>query len=167
MRGLFLVVLLFSVSTALSQYRFRFEFEDVCGSPLSESQIYKTRWGTVIEIKDGDTVRIKDTGRKTWIVDLAGVDAGRSNQDAKEFLIGLILGKEVRFVGNPRKEQSKRVEAIVHVSDIEVNRRLIEKGLASYRDTDYGYAVSSYTLCVYHKLQQAARSQKLGIWAAN
>lgn len=148
------------------QTQIKFEFEEVCGSPAVESQIHARRSGTVIDIIDGDTIKIKDNRGKKWTVELAGADSSRNNAQNTQIITKKILGKDVTFIGNPKKEKRKLVEAIVRYDGTEINRFLIENGLASYRNTEYDYAVSNYTLCVYDKLETQAKSKKLGIWAA-
>jgi endonuclease YncB( thermonuclease family) len=147
------------------QDKFKFEFEDQCGSPVNESQIYAHRQGKVTKIIDGDTVKIRDEYRKIWTVELAGADSSRNQERTTGILTERLLNQEVLFIGNPETENGNLVEAIVRGNGIEMNRFLVENGHASYRDTDYGYAVSNYTLCVYDKLIDRAKTAKLGIWA--
>jgi N-acyl-D-amino-acid deacylase len=149
------------------QNKFAFEFEAECGTPLVESQIFRVREGTVIKIIDGDTVQIRDKQRTIWTVELAGVDSSQNHERAAEILTKRLLGENVVFIGNPDNEKKDIIEAIVKRKGDEINRFLVENGHAAFRKTEYGYAVSRYTLCVYSNLIKRAKAAKLGIWASN
>lgn len=160
-----IVLTLLLVSAGVSQTRYKFEFEDVCGRPVGESQIYPDRTGVVTRIVDGDTVEIKDKFGKLWTVELAGAEAEDNDGFVKAYLTKSILKKKVTFSGNPDKGKDPLIEAMVRRKDKDINRHLIERGFAKYRGTEYDYAVSDYELCVLSKLEQKARLGKLGIWA--
>lgn len=154
------------VSACLGQTGFKVEYQDVCGHPAMESQIFPDRRGVVTKIIDGDSVEIKDVYGKLWSVDLAGVRIPATDEDAKGFLKRSIWKKKVIFTGNPDKEKTPLIEALVRRKDKDINRHLITNGLAKFKDTDYDYAVSDYKLCVLEKLEQEAKIRKIGIWAS-
>jgi endonuclease YncB( thermonuclease family) len=162
----FKTLLLTSVlaSAGFAQAANKFEFEDVCGSPAVESQIFPKRSGIVAKIIDGDTVEVKDGYGKVWIVELAGVGSVDGNDEAKVYLTKNVLDKKVDFHGNPDKTKDPIIEAMLVRKGVDINRYLIENGLAKYRETEYGYAVSNYELCVLDKLETRARLSRVGIW---
>jgi endonuclease YncB( thermonuclease family) len=160
------VLLIISIAiTTGAQDRFTFEFETQCGSPLDESQSIESRSGKVVKIIDGDTIQIRDKMQRLWTVELAGVDSSRNQKLTTQLLTDRILNKSVSFRGNPANEKKRRIEAVVGGDNVEINRFLVENGYSDYRETDYGYAVSQYTLCSYSKLVDRAKLAKLGIWA--
>lgn len=145
----FICLLIFLLTfNADGQQTIRFEFEDVCGSPAVESQTYFHHRGTVVGIIDGDSIKVKDTRGKKWFVELAGSDTSRSNDRAKQVLTEMIFGKEVDFIGNPRKKKSKFIEAIVRTDGVEINRYLIENGLAHYRGRVWLCSFELHPLCL-------------------
>jgi endonuclease YncB( thermonuclease family) len=160
-----LLLTLALASAGFAQAAHKFEFQDVCGSPTVESQTFPKHSGIVAKIIDGDTVEVKDGYGKVWIVELAGVGSIDGSEEAKMYLTKNILNKNVAFRGNPDKTKDPVIEAMLVRKGVDINRYLIENGLVKYRETEYGYAVSNYELCVFDKLETKARNAKLGIWA--
>jgi len=114
----------------------------------------------VVGIKDGDTVEILTSDRKTIIVRLNGIDAPEKDQPysqkSKESLSRLVFGKQVKLYsfGNDRYG---RLIADVYVDSINVNYIQVAEGLA-WHYTKY----SDDTILA--QLEQQAREQQLGLW---
>lgn len=94
---------------------------------------------TVIEVIDGDTVRIDiDLGlgiHKIETVRLTGINAPEKNTDAgkasKLFVAKLISGKEIIIVTHSdKREKYGRLLAIIYLDNSNINELLIQKGLA-------------------------------------
>ena len=165
MKSLLLITFVFLFSFIVNAQNYKYEFEDKCGSPEVESQIYRQHFGKVLNIADDNTLKVKDKFGKKWTVELAGIDLTQNDDEIKRILTDKILDKNVEFSGNPEKGKSKYLEAIIRIGELEINRFLIEKGFSKFKNTDYGYSVSRYTLCAYNQLEEIAQKSKLGIWA--
>ncbi len=140
------------------------EFHTICGNPETESTLAVRLSGKVIKIVDGDTVIIKSDG-KSRTVDLVSVDATVSESKAKDFLSNEILKKKVFFLIYNHKNDDNRMAADVYYNDVySASRSLINKGIARYKKPD-DYTFSNYKACVYRRLEEIAKEEKLGIWA--
>ncbi|MEN9628019.1 MAG: hypothetical protein RJA10_1246 [Pseudomonadota bacterium] len=95
--------------------------------------------GTVTSVVDGDSLWVTPAGGGRAIeVRLAGIDAPEVCQDhgpeSKRFLADLVLKQPVRLViggtsGNGRDVHGRTL-GTVYLADVEVNRRLVEEGMA-------------------------------------
>jgi endonuclease YncB( thermonuclease family) len=145
------------------------EYAKQCGSPLVESQGYGFRMGKVIGIKDGSTIIIEtDPGKTYSTVHLAGIDSKGNEDNIIKFLSDNILGKSVNLFGNKKEESDDSLFAIVSNLEgnyFEINRLLLEKGMAGFVKPGYVHSVSDYTMCVYQQLVEKAKKEKIGIWA--
>jgi endonuclease YncB( thermonuclease family) len=146
-----------------------------CGDPNVESQIIPEYKGKVIKIIDGNTVIVsisydsQNSSRrnKKIRVDLAGIDTSDNDAEAKKILSDKVLNQKVLLQGNTKKKEF--MFGIISTLDSdgigEVNRHFLEKGIAKYKEPGYEYSSSSYVLCVYTKIEEKAKQEKLGIWA--
>ncbi len=165
-RFIALLLPLILASSVVCQSRKTWEFQDVCGNPEVESQSTVKRAGIVTRVLDGDTVEFKEKRNgKIWTVELAGVEAIAGNDLAEIHLRKTILNKKVTVWGNADREKDPVLEARIFRKNTFINRILMEEGMATYRGTDYGYAVSNYSLCVLSKLEEKAKREKRGAWA--
>jgi endonuclease YncB( thermonuclease family) len=161
---------IFTISFVLLFYVFvnaqdgRPEFEEVCGDPANESVLTTRFTGKVTKIVDGDTVIIKSDD-KNLVVNLVTVDASSNENGAKKFLSKEILKKKVFFLIYNYKNNDNRIFADVFYKDVySASRSMITRGIARYKKPD-DYTFSNYKACVYQRLEEIAKEEKLGIWA--
>ena len=119
--------------------------------------------GNVSKIVDGDTIWVKSSN-KTIKIRLSYIDAPELKQNfgiqSKEYLAGLVLGKDVE-IHSYRRDRYKRVigEVYIHNNDesIFINAKLLKSGHAwvykRYRRNPY-----------LMNLENFARKNKNGIW---
>jgi len=116
--------------------------------------------GRVVSVSDGDTIKVLKHGIHVTIR-LAAIDCpelGQSfGQAAKNFTAGLATGKVVKVwpVGT---DQHGKTEAFVFVENMNLNKALIQAGLAWHykqysRDPELA------------KLEFKARAKKAGLWS--
>lgn len=141
----------------------KFLYEEECGSPLSESNIWMSVEGSVIEILDGDSVTIQPEDGKLKRVDLVAVDAPDDDPSARQALSDFVMGKSVSVTVQPGTEKRKRLVGVVRSGSKDVNRELIAAGVARYKKAD-AHTLSSYDGCVYQILEGVAREAKRGLW---
>ncbi|GEM_PF-6167923 len=146
-----------------------------CGSQVTESQTYNHRWGKVTKIIDGNTITVEvnkvdgiEINNSPLNVDLVGIDTNTNEEEAKKFLTENLLNETVTVIGNIRRDN---FFAIVQGKEktsgkiIEVNRYLLENGIVKFKPFSSGYLVPHRTPCVYQKVEEKARKEKLGLWA--
>lgn len=160
--ALYILLLLSSGTFACAQSK-KFEFQDVCGDPRMESMAWVPLTGKAAEIVDGATFLLRQSDGRTKTVELAAIDASANPAAAKDFLTKTLLGREIEVLVNPSRSRDEKIAGEVHLKDREINRELIERGLARFREPA-PYSFSNYSACVYQKLEEKARVAKLGIW---
>lgn len=157
------LALFFSVSAAAQDKKF--EYQDECGDPSMESVAFSVLTGKVTKIIDGDSIVVKLSDGKIKTIDLTGVSASTNEAAAKAFLTDTLLKKNVELAtsfGLAMKD--KRGWAVVSFNDQVINRLMLERGIAAYK-TPAPYEYSTYGNCIYRKLEEKAKQEKLGIWA--
>ena len=119
--------------------------------------------GRCTKVSDGDTIHVITGGNVKFKVRLDRIDAPESDQpygkESTAYLSSLIRGKTVR-VEWVKKDQYGRVLGIVFLDKTDVNLKMVETGNAhhySYFDTTPAYSAA----------ESAAKSKKLGLWAAD
>lgn len=120
--------------------------------------------GTVKRVIDGDTLEVLLTSGPIR-VRLYGVDAPERNQpggtEATRALKTLVDGKRVQ-IEPQNQDRYNRMVGVVYLGNRDVNGAMIEQGHAwAYRR----YLRRNETR--YCKLEHAARTRRLGIWATN
>ena len=110
---------------------------------------------TVLEVIDGDTIRI-NTGEP---VRYLGIDAPEKNgaygQSATKHNEEYVLGKNIRLEYDYQNhDQYGRVLAYIWVDDVLVNEKMIEEGYATF-----------YTIPKTRKLKYADRLKSAQLWA--
>jgi len=141
----------------------KFELQDVCGSPTTESMLYTVFSGEVVKIIDGDTILFKQSNGKKKTVDLVTVNSGSNDAAAKDFLTKNLLKKKVEVLVSLNSDR-ERVWGLVRRDNQEINRQMIEQGIAAFQMPE-SYSFSVYSSCVYRKMEEKAKQEKLGIWA--
>jgi endonuclease YncB( thermonuclease family) len=147
------------------------EYEEECGSPFEESQSYDLKRGKITRIVSGNRVIFEQTvenGKKAepeFTVKLAGIKPESNEKAVKTFLVENVLNKEIKIIGNTKKDSDKSFFGIIRGAGFaDVNRHLLENGIADFAEPGYFYSVSRYTLCVYRYVTNKAKKEKLGIW---
>jgi endonuclease YncB( thermonuclease family) len=143
-----------------------FEYEAECGRAGYESSFWLTNKGRVTKIFDGDSIEIKIPMGKKVRVDLVSIDASQNKQSAQCFLEKNLINQDVEFSTSMSfaDYKQKRIDAIVYLQSQDINRKMIENGLAQHK-APKSYSVSDYTNCLYIQLEKKARAAKIGIWA--
>ena len=112
-------------------------------------------YATVLEVLDGDTIRI-NTGE---LVRYQGIDAPEKNgaygQSATKHNEEYVMGKTVRLEYDyQNQDQYGRILAYIWVDDVLVNEKMIEEGYSTY-----------YTIAKTRKLKYADRLKSAQLWA--
>ena len=114
--------------------------------------------GEVINVTDGDTIKILTSERQQIKVRLYGIDAPEKKQPygtaAKLYLADLIAGKTVQ-IEKRGKDRYKRVLGIAYLDGKDVNEILVLNG--------YAWAFTKYSK-IYESQERQARSKGLGLW---
>jgi micrococcal nuclease len=117
--------------------------------------------GTVVKIKDGDTVVVLDSTKTMITIRLAGVDAPEKKQDfglkAKQFTIDEVAGKIVT-VKIIAKDRYGRSVAWILYDKKNLSEELLKVGLAwHYIQYDKSKFLQS--------LEDKAKENKVGLWS--
>ena len=113
----------------------------------------------VTKVHDGDTLWAVQ-GKERVKVRLAGIDAPESDQkrgkEARDFLAGMVLGKEVELEG-AGKDRYGRMVAKVRCEGKDVNMEMVKAGMAwRYEEYDKEGA--------YEAAEGEARRERRGVW---
>ena len=166
-------------------------FDDGCGNPSAESQVYSYRYGTVLEITSDNKIIVKvvrsnnvwddeyeqndkGIGRKLKkpqliIASLVGIDEAVNESQIKNFLLTKVLDQPVTLVGNTVKGDAKKIDALVELTnDVnigEISQYLLANGMAKFKKFQLTNIVPARTACQLEKAEAKAKEAKLGIWA--
>lgn len=169
----------------------RLTFEDGCGNPFAESQTYSYRYGKAIVITDDNKIIVKvlrsnnvwddeyektdnGIGRKLVkpqiiIASLVGIDETVNQAEIKKFLLEKVLDRQVTLIGNTKKDDGKKIDALIELTDDdgvdEISEHLLENGIAKFKRFQLTNIVPSRTACQLEKAEAKAKNEKLGIWA--
>jgi len=138
---------------------------------IQEQEVHG-RKGTVVKVKDGDTVVIKPgRGGQFYVCRLYGIDAPETpkpylrkpgqpfGEEATRFLKSLILGRNVTVVTTGEKTYNREVCLIYKDNDF-INLLMVKYGYAwAYRK----YLREPY-LSMFIKAENYARRHRLGLW---
>lgn len=115
----------------------------------------------VAEVYDGDTFVMSD-GRKVRIAGIDTPEAGeRFHDEAKAYLSGLIIGKEITLLPIPAgKDRYGRTLAEVFIDTVNIGIVMIRRGYAQL----YLFGDDSYLKDNYLPYLKEAINQKVGIW---
>jgi len=125
-------------------------------------------FGKVIEINDGDTITVFNLNRPVR-VRLKGIDAPENNQSfgdvARQHLTDLVFDKfvSVEYSG---LGQNGNLLGKVLINGQDVGAQMIRDGVAWY-DPSYKSRLSEADVEVYTLSEQAARTEKRGLWQAD
>lgn len=166
-------------------------FDDGCGNPFAETQVYSYRYGTVLEITSDNKVIVKvvrsnnvwddeyekndnGVGRKLKkpqiiIASLVGIDEAVNQDEIKNFLLTKVLDQPVTLVGNTVKGDAKKIDARVDLTNDavigEINAYLLANGMAKFKKFQLTNIVPARTACQLEKAEAKAKEAKVGIWA--
>jgi endonuclease YncB( thermonuclease family) len=97
------------------------------------SAIADTIEGKVISVADGDTITVLDSEKVQHKIRLAGIDAPEKKQPfgnrSKEYLSGLVFGKNVTVETNKRDKYQRSVGKVL-VDGVDANLEQIKRGMA-------------------------------------
>lgn len=151
-------------------------FDDDCGNPAVESQLYVNRKGKIVKIISANEVVFQQVStesekeKQKFTVELVGIDAGKYKNKSKEFLQKYVLNQEVEIIGNIPKNSSRKFGGLIWLSNDnetvnELNEYLLENGIAKYKPFESANLVPYYIPCRLQKAEERAKKEKLGIWA--
>ncbi|HEV8189813.1 MAG TPA: thermonuclease family protein [Pyrinomonadaceae bacterium] len=122
-------------------------------------------YGKVIEVNSGDVITIFNLNRPVR-VKLLGVDAPEMNQSfgdvAKKHLYDLVFDKGV-LVNYSGIAADKSLTGRVSLNDVDIGAQMIRDG-AAWFDLNNMDRLSASDREVYQQSEQAARSEKRGLW---
>lgn len=170
---------------------FNMTSDDGCGNPFAESQTYSYRYGKVLEITGDNKIIVKvlrsnnvwddeyekadnSVGRRLKkpqiiIASLVGVDETVNQSEIKNFLLEKVLDRQVTLVGNTKKDDGKKIDALIELADDaeiqEISEYLLENGMAKFKKFQLTNIVPSRTACQLERAEAKAKNEKLGIWA--
>jgi micrococcal nuclease len=125
-------------------------------------------FGKVIEINDGDAITVFNLNRPVR-VRLMGVDAPESNQSfgdvAKQHLSDLVYDKFVSVEYSGLGQNSSLIGRVL-INGQDVGAQMIRDGVAWYDPSDKS-RLTEAELDVYIQSEQAARTEKRGLWQAD
>ncbi|MBI2463341.1 S-layer homology domain-containing protein [Candidatus Peregrinibacteria bacterium] len=151
------------------EIQFSDEFVDLLNKEETELEDDEER-GIVARVIDGDTVELENEERVRLIgidtPELSGSDCYAT--ESKEYLEGLIVGKEVRLEKdsqNDDKDKYDRLLRYVYIGDREaeilVNKKMLEDGYAYYYDS-YKFE----KMAEFENAEKAARDAGKALWEA-
>lgn len=138
-------------------------------TPKTKSNPYQT--GTVTKVIDGDTVEVQ-IGEKVEKVRMLLVDTPETvhpnkpvqpyGKEASEFTKKLLLNKEVKLEKDKEdRDQYQRLLRYIYVDSQSVQEQLLSKGFARV----VIYPPNTKYAQKYQKIQDQAKSKKIGIWS--
>ncbi|WP_370390238.1 thermonuclease family protein [uncultured Winogradskyella sp.] len=123
----------------------------------------QTFFGKVIGVKDGDTVVVLDSLKKSTTLRLAEIDCPEKNQPfgtkAKQFTSSQVFGKTVKYIVTDIDRYGRAIAMIFYgKTDKYLSAELVKNGLAWH----YKKYSKSRSLA---KWELEARTKKIGLWA--
>lgn len=141
--------------------------QDKCGDPRRESTIWSLLSGRVVQVIDGNTIKVVLKDKKRKLITLAAIDTPKLGQtggdDARNRLSELVLNKEVEIWIEPKLEKHSKLPGVVYVQARSINLELIESGAARYKQPA-SYTMSNYQACLYRIAEGEARAAMRGLW---
>jgi len=121
--------------------------------------------GTVRDVKSADLVTL-DYGAGSYPIRLAGIEVPREGpiaQQARDFVVRLVLGKQARMRFEGRNEQGEMVSILLTADPApgikNVNLELVRAGLAR-RQKGYDFKYGELAAA-----EREAQEKRLGVWA--
>lgn len=133
---------------------------------IPEASLSKTLSGKVVGIPDGDTIKILDSSKQQYRIRLYGIDCPEDGQPfgkaAKKHTARLTAGKNASIVKYDIDKYG-RIVGVVIVDGINVNRSLLELGLA----WQYRKYCSSEFCDEWLSTEEQAKRSGIGLWKSN
>lgn len=127
---------------------------------IISSTLYSQQ-GTVIKVKDGDTIVILDDKKQTHTIRIANIDCPEKGQPfskvAKDFVSNEIFGQPV-YVEYLKTDRYGRTIGNVFYDDKSLSEELLKSGLAWH----YSYYSKDKKLA---SLELEARKKEIGLWS--
>ena len=122
--------------------------------------------GKVINVADGDTITVLDSGKMQHKIRLAGIDAPEKKQAfgnrSKESLSDMVFDKTVNVETEKRDRYGRQIGKVL-VNGQDVNLVQVERGMAwFYRQ--YQREQSPNDRRLYEAAEDAAKAGKRGLW---
>ena len=118
--------------------------------------------GTIVKVKDGDTIVLLNDKNEMITIRLAGVDCPEKNQDfgtsAKTFTSDRVFGKVVLFKRISTDMYGRQIGWVYYDKDINLSEELLKAGLAWHY---LKYDKNKYLA----ELEKTAKLNKMGIWS--
>ena len=164
-------------------------FNDGCGNPFVESQTYGYRRGKVVKITNSNKLIVEvwnsnnvwddeheESGDESKLiksqmfeVSLVGINEATNKKAITDFLKEKLLNKQVTIVGNTRKKNSNKIQALVQFTKDdkfeEISEYLLENGITKFKDFELTNLIPRRTSCELERAETNAKKAKLGIWA--
>jgi endonuclease YncB( thermonuclease family) len=122
--------------------------------------------GKVVSVADGDTVTVLDDQKEQHKIRLLGIDAPEKSQafgeKSKQSLRDMVHGKRVQ-VTYAKRDKYGRIVGKVMLDDEDICHQQIKRGLA-WHYKKYQNEQTPEDRDTYSESENAARSQKLGLW---
>lgn len=134
-----------------------------CITTLLSSAVPALAWtGKVVDIRDGDVLKVSHPDKGVVTIMLYGIDAPDNRQpffkQAKEFLTDKVEGQVVNVLEFVTEQ--KAVTAIIVHDGVNINEQILQAG--------YGWVYKNYCkqdFCSdWLNYEKQARDQKLGLW---
>ena len=136
----------------------RFPHLDECPNPVMESMSWHPIAGSVTEVVDARTFRLRTDDGRLVEASIAGIGEP-FNPRAAEVLRKRLSGKRATVFVNPTNAENDRIAGEVHdARDRDVALDLLHAGLVSYVEAP-AYTLSGYSECL---LRIAEREAKAG-----
>lgn len=127
---------------------FRFPYDQQCGSPLAQSQWFKSVSGRLTAIEK-DRLRVRlDSDERELLVQIAGVRI-RGRQDFRN-LLKQRIGERVEVIVPQSEPLSSTLQAKVSLGGQDLGLRLIVDRIARFVEPQ-PYHLTSYEACSYRK----------------
>lgn len=125
--------------------------------------------GKVVDVVDGDTVKIQNSQGQILSVRLAGIDAPEKGQkygvESKQTLSQMVIGKHVNCISS-KKDRYGRLIAKLFVNGNDVNISMIQR-CAAWHYKDYQNEQSAADRGAYSAAESSSRNARCGLWAGN
>lgn len=135
----------------------------LAGAPVGAEELE----GRVVGVRDGDTLELLTTERRTVTVRLAGIDAPEIRQAygqaAKRELSALAFGRDAH-VNWKKQDDYGRTVGVVRIDGADINLRMIERGYA-WHYKRYAPEQTAADRAAYAGAESDARVARRGLWA--
>jgi endonuclease YncB( thermonuclease family) len=128
----------------------------------------ETLHGKVVNISDGDSLKVLDSEDYLYKIRLLGIDAPerRPNQafskKSKNYLRDLVAGRQVT-VKYKKKDRYNRILGKIILNGEDINLKMVEAGLAwHYKKYQYNQTVEDRRL--YGIAENSAKKDRRGLW---